>query len=92
MHLRNRSGRRRLALEIDKERLQRCLEFIFNGLARNLKREGGEPVAKIAKILHKFFADQVGAHRQGLAELDKTRAEIAKRVGEPLPLAQTLAS
>src|SRR5690606_41456973 len=78
-----RGGRRRVGVR-GEGHVDRALELGLDRGAGDLARERRQAILKPREIVGHLLAEEVGAGRERLPELDEARAEILKRRSEPL--------
>jgi len=81
MDLRDRRGADRVRIDRGEQRVDRAAEARLDPLADDGEGDGGQRVLEAQQIVRGFLADQIGARRQRLAELDRRGADILERVG-----------
>jgi hypothetical protein len=84
MHLGDRGGRDRPLLEAGEQRLDRAAKLALDCGAGGGAVEGRQPVLQLGEVGRQLLAEEVGAGREELAELDERRAELVERPGKLL--------
>ena len=79
--LRDRGGADGRFVELGKEAFERPLERLLDGLLDCGEGRWREVVLQLGQILRGAFTDEVGAGGEGLAELDRRRADLLQRFG-----------
>jgi hypothetical protein len=85
MHLGDRGRRDRRVVEAGEEGLERASELRLDGPSRLRAGERRQPVLQIRQVGRQLLADQVGARRQELAQLDEARSQFGQCPGQLLP-------
>ena len=84
MHLADRGGRERLAVELEEESLDREAEVFEDDALDLLVRERAHVVLEAAELADDVRRQDVGPHREQLAELDEGRAELVEELAKVL--------
>jgi hypothetical protein len=84
VHLADRRGGDRLAVELEEEALDREAEVVLDDALDLLVREGAYVVLQAAELGDDVRRQDVRAHREQLAELDEGRAELVEELAEVL--------
>ena len=84
MHLADRGGGDRLAVELQEEPLDRLAQLLPDDALDLLVREGAHVVLEPAQLGDDVRRQDVGPHREQLAELDEGRAELVEELAEVL--------
>ncbi len=84
MHLRDRSGGKRLGLEAAEHLFQRLVERGLHQCARALARERRHAVLQLHQLVSDVRWQQVAARGDGLAELHEHRTQFLERQAQPL--------
>src|SRR5690606_30392130 len=85
MHLGDRRGGERLALEMREYLGDRTVERTLEQRERDVRRERRHLVLELRELVRELGRQQVAARRHGLAELHVDRPELLEREPEPLP-------
>src|SRR5690606_24104473 len=85
MHLGDRRGGERLALEMREDLGDRTVERTLEQRERDVRRERRHLVLELRELVRELGRQQVAARRHGLAELHVDRPELLEREPEPLP-------
>jgi len=84
MDLRDRRGGNRLVVEAGEDGRERLAKLGLDDAAGDRAGKGRQAVLQLRHVGGEFLAEQIGARRQQLAELDEARAERVQRGGEAL--------
>jgi hypothetical protein len=84
VHLADRRGGERLAVELEEEALDREAEVFLDDALDLFVREGPHVVLEAAELGDDVRGEDVGTHREQLAELDEGRAELVEELAEML--------
>ena len=84
VHLADRRGGQRLAVELEEEALDREAEVFEDDALDLLVRERAHVVLEAAELGDDVRRQDVRAHREQLAELDEGRAELVEELAEVL--------
>ena len=84
MHLRDRRRRHRTLVEGLEENFQRLAQPLFDQLACDAAVEGRQAILQIREIGGEALAEQIGAGREALAELDEARTQRLQRARQAL--------
>jgi hypothetical protein len=83
VHLRNRRRRERLGVESGEQLADRLAERALERLNRELARERRHLVLQLRELRGELGRQNVGTHRERLAELHEDRAELLERDAQP---------
>ena len=92
MHLADRRGGDRLALELEEQPVERVAEVLLDHLLGLLERERPHVVLQPAQLGDDVRRHHVGAGREQLAELHERRPELVEHLAQVLPALRRLAS
>src|SRR6266545_2768294 len=84
VHLADRRRRDRLGVELDVEALDRLAELLEHHALDLLVREGAYVVLEAPQLGDDVRREDVGPHREQLAELDEGRAQLLEELAEVL--------
>ena len=84
VHLADRRGRHRLALELEEEPVERVAEVLLDHALGLLEREGANVVLQPAQLDEDVGRDGVRPRRQELPELHERRPELVEQLAQML--------
>jgi hypothetical protein len=84
MHLGDRGGGDGLVVESGEQALDRLAQLGFDQRARPGAGKGRQTVLQARQIGGDLLAQEIGARREELAELDEARPQLVERGGQPL--------
>ena len=84
MHLGDRGSGNRRVVEAGEQRVERLAELGLDDSPGFGAGEGRQVVLQLRQVGSDPFAQEIGAGRQGLAELDEGRAHLLQRRRQPL--------
>ena len=84
VHLADRRGGQRFSVELEEEALDRLAELLLDDALDVFVRERAHVVLQASELGDDVRRQDVGPHREQLAELDEGRAELVEQLAEVL--------
>ena len=79
VHLGDRGRGDGLVVEFGEDLVEAAIELLLDGLSRLAARERGQAILQLGEIRRQLLADQIGTHRERLAQLHEGRSQLLER-------------